>query len=72
MDQDAEVAALNAEHRGRWHVARRAIRGHPAQQPCYVFDAAREPQRSYHVIDEDAQELRKNLARIERYGSLIC
>jgi hypothetical protein len=72
MDTDDEVAALNAEHSGRWHVARRQIRGpEVARCPCYVLDAAREPQRRYHVIEEDAEQLRVSLARIERDGSLV-
>jgi|HubBroStandDraft_1064217.scaffolds.fasta_scaffold72546_2 hypothetical protein len=72
MDLEDEVAALNAEHRGRWHVARRQIRSPEAlRRPCYVLDAAREPQRRYHVLDDDVEELRISLARIEREGSLI-
>jgi len=72
MDSEAEVAALNAEHRGRWHVARRQIRGRDAARcPGYVLDAAREPQRRYHVIDNNADELRATLARIDEHGSLI-
>jgi hypothetical protein len=73
MVSDDEVAALNAEHRGRWHVARRQIRG-PEAARCrgYVLDAAREPQRRYHVIDDDdADELRATLARIDQNGSLV-
>ena len=70
MDQDAEIVALNAEHRGRWYVARREIRGLAGGQPLYVLDAAREPQRRYHVIEDNAEALRKSLARIEQYGSL--
>ena len=71
MDAEDEVAALNAEHRGRWHVARRPICG-PDASRCsgYVLDAAREPQRRYHVIDQDADELRAALARIDKNGSL--
>jgi hypothetical protein len=72
MDAEDEVAALNAEHRGRWYVARRQIRGpEVSRRPCYVLDAAREPERRYHVIEDDAEQLRVSLARIERYGSLI-
>ncbi len=72
MDADEEVAALNAEHRGRWHVARRLIRAQGAGRCSgYVLDAAREPQRRYHVIDNNADELRATLARIDENGSLV-
>jgi len=72
MDNEDEVVALNAEHRGRWHVARRQIRG-PGTGRCsgYVLDAAREPQRRYHVIGNDADELRVTLARIDQNGTLV-
>ena len=72
MDTDEEVAALNAEHRGRWHVARRQIREPGiSRRPCYVLDAAREPERRYHVIEDDADALRVSLARIDQNGSLV-
>jgi hypothetical protein len=71
-EDEVEVAALNAEHRGRWHVARRQIRAPSAARcPAYILDAAREPQRRYHVIDNNADELRATLARIDQDGTLV-
>jgi|HubBroStandDraft_1064217.scaffolds.fasta_scaffold30796_3 hypothetical protein len=59
---DEEIAPLNAEYVGRWHVTR---------TPAGALNAAREPGRGYHVVAMDAGELAESIAIAERDGALV-
>src|ERR1700683_284592 len=59
---DAEVAALNQEFADRWHVTRHR---------CGDLDAAREPDRAYHVLEAHPAAMRATLARVERNGGRL-
>jgi hypothetical protein len=61
-DEDAEVSGLNAEFAGLWYFRRRPDGG---------LDAAREPGRGYHVLDDDAEAMRATLALAERRGGRL-
>ena len=61
-DDDAEIAALNEELAGRWHVTRHR---------CGDLDAAQEPHRAYHVLEAHAAAMRATLARVEHNGGRL-
>ena len=62
MDEDTEVNGLNQEFAGKWHITR-----HRSGD----LDAAREPHRAYHVLDDHPAAMRATLARVERNGGRL-
>jgi hypothetical protein len=67
---DDELDELRAEYRG-WHIISRRICEPGECGTLKVLQASREPQRRYHVLAGDEEELRDSLDRFERHGSLV-
>lgn len=59
---DEEIASLNVEYLGRWHVTRWA---------SWFLCAALEPARGYRIVASDAGELAESIARYEQRGYLV-